>query len=108
MKSFKIEKESIVGLLERMIDLRKDVRLFRVRFLNLFRNNPVRFHYSTTKSIDLRLDIEVLYGQDIVAVLEKVSEEVKKELERQTHLQVRTLSITVRGVYHEKETHPSD
>lgn len=106
MNQFVIRPRSIVQIMENTVKKNTDVRLYHTYYLfkkwNI-RNRPVRFSYSGRSSIAVKLQVEVKFGADVMKALDKMSSEVRSNLEKLAKVTVKSCVMTVKGVYHEKE-----
>lgn len=103
MNKFIIKKGSISNLIELVIEKNKDIRLFRKLYLNKVHNIPIKFNYASTNSINLKIDIEVRFGVDILKNLEKISNEIKSNLEKLARVSVKSVELIVKGVFNEEK-----
>lgn len=106
MNQFVIRPRSVVQIIENTVKKNPDVRLYRARYLfkkwNIT-NRPVRFSYSGKSSVSIKLQVEVKFGIDVMKALDKVSAEVRGNLDKLAKITVKSCGLTVKGVYHEKE-----
>jgi uncharacterized alkaline shock family protein YloU len=106
MNQFVIRPRSAAQIIENTVKKNADVRLFHTHYLfkkwNI-RNRPVRFRYAGKSSAAIRLEVEVRFGADVMKALDKMSNEIRSNLEKLAKITVKSCVLTVKGVYHEKE-----
>jgi uncharacterized alkaline shock family protein YloU len=106
MNQYVIRPRSLVQIIENTVKKNPDVKLYRARYLfkkwNIT-NRPVRFSYSGKSSIAVKLQVEVKFGVDVMKALDKMSSEIRGNLDKLAKVTMRSCVLTVKGVYHEKE-----
>ena len=107
MNQFVIRTRSIVQIIENTVKKSPDVRLYRARYLikkwNIT-NRPVRSRYTGKNSVSLRLQVEVKFGVDVMKALDKLSADIRGNLDKLAKVNVKSCGLTVKGVYNEKES----
>ncbi len=102
MDQFIVKKQSMVHLIAMHIDKHSDLRVFRKKYFWKLQNRPVKLRYSGKNSIEIRADVEAKYNSNWTQNLEKLSEDMKKNLEKTSGIKVKKLTLSVRDVFYEK------
>lgn len=104
MNRFLVKKKSIQSAVEYTVERSKDAKLYRkFFFFKKFTGEPVKIRYTSPSTIDLSLDVIIRYGIDVLKASEKLSADLQAGLEKQLGIKARTVLITVRDIYDEKQ-----
>ncbi len=108
MNRFIIKKASVLDLIEYTAAKSKDIRLYRKNYWKIFPNKPVKIHYCRSHSIRLKIELEVRFGVDLLKASEKISNEMRTQLEKLAKISVESMELVVKGVFDEKENPESN
>lgn len=103
MNQFVIQNPGIVSIIEHTVSRNKDVRLYQKIILKRFHIKPVHFSYVSANSVQIKVLIEVRFGIDVLKTMDKLSNEIKTNLEKMAKITTKAMELVVKGVYDEKK-----
>ncbi len=101
MNRYEISKGSLASVVSHTINADKQIRLHHKKYLNLIPNRPLKLKYNSKARISVYAQVETLFGKDIVKVIDKAAETIRKNLEELTSIKVSKIILRVKDVFNE-------
>lgn len=102
MNHYVVEKSSIESMVRLTVEKNPSVRLHIRTIIRNWKVNPIRIGYLSNSSVQLTIDIDVLFGKDVVTTVEQTVGEIKKNLEELIKVSVKNVELIVKDIYDEK------
>ena len=101
MNRFEISKNSLESLVSHTIDADKQIRLHHKKYLNFIPNKPLRLKFISKARVSIIACVETVFGKDIVKVVDKAAESIRKNLEEYSSIKVSSVQLRVKDVFNE-------
>ncbi len=105
MNQFEISKDSLISLVRLTIDADHDVRLHNRTWLKWIHNTPLKIAFISKGKVSVSAQVETRFGQDMVKVIDKMAETIRKNLEGQAKIKVHRIRLNVKDVFNEVADH---
>lgn len=102
MNRYVVKKKSLSGLVKNTVNKNSDIRFHHQTFLRFIKNRPLRINYINMHKVNVRLELEVRFGINVIETVNKISEEVRKNLEQLTGVSVKSIEIVVKDIFNEE------
>lgn len=103
MNQFKIQKKSLIRMVHFTIDRNKDIEVYHKKYIWKLTNDPIRIRYTSRNTINVDIDLMVRFGVDLLKAMEKASQDIKNSVEKLSKIQVKSVNLAVKELFHGKE-----
>ncbi len=99
MKYYKIEKSALIDIIRLTIEKSEEVKLPEpLKMFWFWKLKPINIRYSK-EGLCINISIKVIFSKNLLSICEKITKEVKEQLEKKANIKVKDIYINLQGVY---------
>jgi len=101
MNRFIVKKESLVRMVELTVAKNPDMKLYQPRHRSA--SSSLKLRYNGKKAVSVDLSVSARFGKDILKMVDKLSGDIRTNLEKHSGIRVKTVEVQVKDIFDDEK-----